>query len=526
MIAKKNTAVALACSIVAGCISPQGQEQDQTNGTRAMAGMAPDDLIIEGRIADVQAAINAGKTSCAAVVEAYIKRIETFDQARHMNAVTFKLYDRAREQARIADTSDARPPLFCTPILVKDNIDVAGVPTTAGSEMLSDNIPPNNASIIDRLEAAGAIVLAKTNMAEWAFSAKRTESTSAGVTANAYNLDYTPAGSSGGTASGVASSFAIAGLGTDTGNSIRGPSSHLSLVGMRSTHGLISLDGIVPLVLGSDVVGPMTRTVEDNARMLSVLVGEGTDYTTALDIKGLKGARIGVVRELTSVEDTDPQVLALFNGALEDMKSAGAIIVDPAPIPNIKEDLDASWGCRSFRKDVHEYLTQPGMHAKINDPMQAFEAGVYAPYTKGAWEWFGKSDVDDPTRADGTPCGDPSANEVRQRIRKDLLIAMDDGQLDALVYPSWRYPPARLDRVEEDYKGDNSQRLAPPSGLPALTVPMGFTYESLPAGIQFLGRANSEAELYKLGYGYEQSTHHRRPPSACCQPGTLTEARD
>ncbi|MEZ6002287.1 amidase [Hyphomonas sp.] len=520
MIVKKITGLALACCTATGCFGPQGQEQNQEAETPMIAGVAPDDLIVEGRIADVQAAINAGKTSCAAVVEAYIERIETFDQASHMNAITFKLYDRAREQARRVDASDERPPLFCTPILVKDNIDVAGIPTTAGSEMLSDNVPPDNALIIDRLEAAGAILLAKTNMAEWAFSAKRTESTSAGITANAYNLDYTPAGSSGGTASGVASSFALAGLGTDTGNSIRGPSSHLSLVGMRSTHGLVSLDGIVPLVLSSDVVGPITRTVEDNARMLSVLVGDGADYSAALESEGLKGARIGVVRELATVEDTDPQVMALFNAALEDMKNAGAIIVDPAPIPNIKEDLEASWGCRSFRKDVHEYLTQPGINAKIDDPMQAFEAGTYAPYTQGAWEWFGQAGVDVATRADGTPCGDPSQNEVRQRIKNDLLTALDDSRLDALVYPSWRYPPARLDRVEEDYKGDNSQRLAPPSGLPALTVPMGFTYENLPAGIQFLGRANGEAGLYELGYGYEQTTQHRRPPSACCQSQT------
>ena len=517
MMVRKITGALLACCMAASCSSLHTQEA----GTSAAVDIAPSELIVEGRIADVQQAIYTGETSCAAVVEAYIHRIETFDQASHMNAITFKLYDRAREQARHLDTVDARPPLFCAPILVKDNIDVAGVATTAGSKMLIDNFPPDNAVIIDRLEAAGAIFLAKTNMAEWAFSAKQTNSTSAGVTANAYNLEHTPAGSSGGTASGVAASFAIAGLGTDTGNSIRGPSSHLALVGMRSTHGLVSLDGIVPLVLSSDVVGPMTRTVEDNTRMLSVLVGGGTDYTTALDKNGLKGARLGVVRELASVEDTDPQVLALFNAALEDMKKEGATIVDPVRIPNIAEHLEASWGCRSFRKDVHEYLTQPGMRVKIDDPMQAFQAGIYAPYTKSAWEWFGKSGVNNSTRADGTPCGDPSKNEVRQAIKTDLLKSLDDGRLDALIYPSWRYPPAHLDRVEEDYKGDNSQRLAPPSGLPALTVPMGFTYDNLPAGVQFLGRANSEAELYKLGYAYEQATGHRRPPSMCCQSAPL-----
>ena len=471
--------------------------------------------VIEATIGDIQDAIKSNKTSCLDVVNAYIERIETYDQSTRLNAITYKNYDAARQKAGTADAmiieKKPLPKLFCVPMLVKDNMDVKGLPTTAGSKMLMDNMPPDTANIVAKLEEQGAIILAKTNMAEWAFSPRMTKSTSAGVTKNAFNLDHVPAGSSGGTASGIAANFALVGLGTDTGNSVRGPSSHLSLVGMRSTHGLLDLDGIVPLVLSADVVGPMTRTLKDNAIMLSAMGGK--DYTKALSKDGLKGKRIGVIRELSNPQDMDPDVAELFEAAIKDLKKAGAIIVDPAPIKDVKAHIDAPWGCLSFRKDVHEYLTQPGMKAKISDPYQAYEAGVYSPYTKGAWEWFKDGKIDIARKKDGTVCGDLSNDVMRQAIKKDVLAAMDSQHLDAFIYPSWRYPAARLDRANEDYKGDNSQTLAPPTGLPALTVPMGFAAKDLPVGLQFLGRPNDEAGLYALGYAFEQMTHHRRAPS-------------
>lgn len=497
-------AFALATTLTA--CAPKNKTAQNQNFTKK--------LVVEAQIADLQNAIKMGKTTCLDVVNAYIERIETYDQPKTLNAITYKNYENARAQAKKFDEDIAQnrdlPTLFCVPMLVKDNMDVKGIPTTAGSKMLMDNFPPDTAKVVSDLENQGAIVLAKTNMAEWAFSPRMTKSTSAGVTKNAYNLDYVPAGSSGGAASGVAANFALVGLGTDTGNSVRGPSSHLSLVGMRSTHGRIDLDGIVPLVLSADVVGPMTRTVADNAKMLSVMAG--TDYTKALRKDGLKGKRIGVLRGLADPDDMDSDVGDLFENAIADLKKAGAEIVDPATIPNLKEHVDAPWGCLSFRKDVHEYLTQPGMHAKISDPYEAYEAGVYSPYTKGAWGWFKDGETDVARKKDGTICGDLSKDEMRQNIKADVLAAMKAQNLDAFIYPSWRYPAARLDRANEDYKGDNSQTLAPPTGLPALTVPMGFAANDLPVGLQFLGRDNSEKSLYEMGYAYEQATIHRRPP--------------
>ncbi|MBL4854589.1 MAG: amidase [Robiginitomaculum sp.] len=471
--------------------------------------------VVEATIASVQADILLGKMKCSDVVEAYIARIEAYDQSTSLNAITYKNYAQARAKASLVDAAlaDGRslPPLFCVPMLVKDNMDVKGFPTTAGSKMLMDNMPPDDANIITKLKDQGAIVLAKTNMAEWAFSPRRTNSTSAGITKNAYNLEHVPAGSSGGTASGVAASFALVGLGTDTGNSVRGPSSHLALVGMRSTHGLLDLDGIVPLVLTGDVVGPMTRTVTDNVMMFAAM--GGPNYAASLDKGALKDARIGIVRELAKPDDMDADMADLFEVAINDLKSQGATVIDAINIKDIDTHINASWGCRSFRKDVHEYLTQPGMSANISDPYEAFEAGVYAPHTKGAWGYFEGGAIDVATKADGTVCGDLPKDIMRQNIKKDILEALERENLDVLIYPSWRYPPARLDRAEEDYKGDNSQTLAPPTGLPAITVPMGFIAKDLPAGLQILGRPNSEETLYKLAYAYEQATKHRRAPA-------------
>ena len=477
--------------------------------------------IEELTITQAQSDIKQGLMSCQNLVEAYIERIEAYNPK--LNAISYKNYEEARSYALATDNLLASgmqlPKLFCVPILVKDNIDVNGFATTAGSKAMLENYPPDDAEILQNLKGHGVIILAKTNMAEWAFSPKRTKSTTIGITKNAYNLEHVPAGSSGGTASAIAANLALVGLGTDTGNSVRGPSSHLSLVGMRSTHGLLSLDGIVPLVLSADVVGPMTRTVADNVLMFHAMGGE--DYQDKLDKTALKGKKIGIVRALADKEDMDTDIADLFEVALQDLSALGAEIID-ADIKDVKKHIDASWGCKSFRKDVHEYLTQKGMNAPISDPYQAYDKGIYAPYTKGAWEYFKQGTIDKAVRSDGSECGNLAKDKLRQGIKKAILDAMDRQNLDAIIYPSWTYPPALLSRAEEDYKGDNSQTLAPPTGLPAITVPMGFAARDLPAGLQFLGRDNSEGMLYGFAYAYEQKTNHRRAPSGF---GTISKMK-
>ena len=223
------------------------------------------------------------------------------------------------------------------------------MPTSGGSVALKDSVPPDDAYMVRKLREADAIIIAKTNMAEWAFSPKQTISSSYGTTANAYDLSRVPAGSSGGTASGIAAGFGVIGMGSDTGNSIRGPASHLALFGIRSTLGLTSRDGVIPLAFDRDIAGPMTRTVTDGARVFNVVAGYDPadpytelgmnhvekDYTGFLDENALQGKRIGVLRALVDTDDADPGITKLFEQALADLQHAGAEIVDDFVIANL-----------------------------------------------------------------------------------------------------------------------------------------------------------------------------------------------
>ncbi len=489
-------------------------------GTTALAAPSHSvaDLVVEGTIADLQQRIRSREVSCEAVVGAYLQRIRTYDQP-DLNAITFIAADgiaQARDADRALRSGAVLPALFCVPIVIKDNIDTAGLPTTAGSIALRDSVPPDDAAVVRALRAAGAIVLAKTNMAEWAFSPRRTLSSTARETANAYALDRVPAGSSGGTASAVAASFALAGLGTDTGNSIRGPSSHLALVGMRATYGRNSLDGVVPLLLDHDSVGPMTRTVEDNARVLTVMARTAAadappavDYAERLGRGSLAGVRIGVLRALAKPDETDPQIARLFAAAIDDLRRAGAVIVDDIAVERFAEHIENGYYCPRFRADVNAYLLTLGARAPVTDVAAVFRAGRFAPESREQFEFFMQEPADQPS---GAACPPFAANAGRQAYRRAVIESMDRSRLAALIYPTWRFPPATRARAVEDYRGDNSQLVAPSTGLPALTVPMGFDDAGLPAGLQLLGRPWSEATLYEIAWHYERLTRHRKAP--------------
>jgi amidase len=485
--------------------------------------------VVETTIAEIQAALREGRTSCRAVVQAYLDRIEAYDKKTGLNAITVvnpKALERADEIDRALANGGKLGALFCAPVLVKDNFDTHDLPTTGGSIAMKGNLPPDDAFMVRKIREADAIVIAKTNMAEWAFSPRRTVSSSYGTTANAYALDRVPAGSSGGTASGVAASFGVAGLGSDTGNSIRGPSSHLALFGIRSTIGLTSRDGVIPLSFDRDIAGPMARTVEDGARIFDVVAGydpadpytelgrgkREDDYTKFLRADGLRGARLGVLRALVDTADADPQVTALFEKAVEDLRAHGAEIVDPVEIPNFQEHLKADTFCPRFRYDMFVYLKSLGEKAPMKDVMEAYEKGQYSEYIKSELEGNKDKPLDVPPPSWNPPCPDYADHPGRQAYLKDLVAAMDGAGVDALLYPTWTNPPAHLDKAEEEYKGDNSQLVAPDTGAPAVTVPMGYSYGSLPAGLQILGRPYSEGRLIELAYAYEQATRHRRPP--------------
>lgn len=513
----RTTLVAIVLA-AASCRSEQPQSQPQRL------------RVVEATIAGLQEAITSGKATCRDVVQAHLDRIQAYDETTGLGAITVvnpRALDRADEIDRALTSGDEVGPLFCAPLLVKDNFDTHDLPTTGGSIALEGSLPPDDAFMVRKLREADAIVIAKTNMAEWAFSPRQTVSSSYGTTANAYALDRVPAGSSGGTASGVAASLGVGGLGSDTGNSIRGPSSHLALFGIRSTIGLTSRDGVIPLSFDRDIAGPMTRTVEDGARIFDVVAGydpadpyteagrdaRKEDYTSFLNADGLEGARLGVLRRLVDAEDIDPEVEALFEQALEDLRAAGAEIVDPVRVPDMETHLDEDdHYCQRFRYDMHVYLQSLGDDPPLIDVAEAYAAGQYSEYVEKRLSRLAEGPVDVHPKDWDPPCPDFADHPTRQAYLRDVTAAMDDADVDGLLYPTWTHPPAHLDRAIEEYRGDNSQRVAPATGLPAVTVPMGYTYGSLPAGLQILGRAFSEGRLIELAYAYEQATHHRRPP--------------
>ena len=352
-------------------------------------------------ITEIHSAYQEGRYNAEQLVEAYLERIKSLDGK--LNAITY-INPQALPRARKLDeeyrqTGKLRP-LHGIPLIVKDNFNTRGLPTTAGSLALKDFIPDENAYMIEKLVDAGAIILAKSNMAEWAFSPMHTMSSTHGTTHNPYNLNRVPAGSSGGTGAAIAANMGAIGVGTDTGNSIRGPSSHCCLVGFRSTLGLISRSGIIPLYLRNDVAGPMCRTVEDATRMLEVIVGYDPEdpvtrhakgkipenYRQYLQEDGLRGSRIGVLRIL-SEHDPDPQIKALFEQALSDMDSLGAQIIDSVDIPAFSRLRQNQW-CADFREDIEWYLQKYVQSDTLQTLEDIIDAGTRSDFARQQLEYF------------------------------------------------------------------------------------------------------------------------------------------
>ncbi|MEE8522303.1 MAG: amidase family protein [Thermoanaerobaculia bacterium] len=485
-------------------------------------------VLEEATIADIHAAMEAGRLTARRLVESYLARIEACDKrGPSLNAIV-TVNPRALERADELDAafreSGLTGPLHGIPVIVKDNYDTADLPTSAGSLALIDSLPPDDAFQVRKIRQAGAIVLAKSNMAEWAFSPYETVGSALpGYTRNPYDTRRVTAGSSGGTGAAVAANFGAVGLGTDTGNSIRGPASHNLLVGIRSTMGLTSRDGIVPLYLDHDVGGPMARTVADAVAVFAVIAGyDAADPVTAasrehpvasyldhLDAGALEDARIGVVRQLADAETGDPEIKQRFEEALADLRTAGATIVDPVHI----EELDAiprdeRW-CPRFQYDLDNYLASLGPEAPVKSLQEVIKSGSFHPSVARGLEYF--------RGIEGAP---EDSEECRQAWANGELLAtgvrrvLAASDLDALVYPTWSNPPRLIGDLNTP-AGDNSQDLSPHTGFPAITVPMGFVGEGLPAGLQILGDAWTEPRLIEIAYAYEQATRHRRPPPSC-----------
>jgi Asp-tRNA(Asn)/Glu-tRNA(Gln) amidotransferase A subunit family amidase len=492
----------------------------------AQRGTAPF-VLEEATIARIQAALRARQVTCRALVDAYLKRIEAYDkQGPALNAIVVVNPNAGREaeelDRRLAQTGPAGP-LHCVPAIVKDNFETIGLQSADGSLSLQGFVSNKDAFLVERIRAAGAIVLAKSNMAEFAFSPYETVSSILpGYTHNPYALDRVTAGSSGGTAAAVAANFGAVGLGTDTGNSIRGPSSHQALVGIRSTMGLTSRAGVAPLNLLADIAGPIARTVEDAVAVFQVIAGEDANdpvtaasrgrpipnYSASLARDGLKGARVGILRQAYERPTTDPEIVSVFTKALADLKAAGADIADPATVDLDLVQRDQNAGlCMGFKYDINAYLAGLGERVPVHSLDEIIKSRRFHPSVQVRLE---SAQAMSPQGPDSAACRE----EMRYRGAFGAAVTktMDALKLDAFVYPTWSNPPRLIGDLNSP-DGDNSQIFSPRSGFPAINVPMGYTRNGvLPAGITFLGRAWSEATLIKLAYAYEQATRHRHSP--------------
>ena len=485
--------------------------------------------IEEATISNVHAAMKSRQLTCRDLVAEYLERIEASDKkGPALNAIV-QVNPTALKEAELLDRRFAQSgltgPLHCVPAIVKDNFETVGLQSADGSLSLQGFVSNKDAFLVRRIKEAGAIVIAKSNMGEFAFSPLETVSSILGTTKNPYALDRVPAGSSGGTAAAIASNFGLIGLGSDTGNSIRGPSSHNALVGIRSTMGLTSRAGVIPLSFLADIAGPMTRTVEDAVTVFQVIVGEDPDdpatarshgraipdYKASLVRDGLKGARIGVLRQAYERDNlpVDEDIAGIFAKALEDLKAAGAEIIDPAPVDvsQIRRGQGAN-ACRGFKYDINEYLAKQGERVPVHSLEEIIASGKFNESVRGRLE---QAQRGDPTGPESDACKAEAA--YREAYGAAVTKAMDDLKLDAFVYPTWSRPPQLIGSVNQRQAGDNSQVFSPTSGFPAINVPMGYTRDgTLPCGMTIFGRAWSEATLIRLAYAYEQATHHRKPP--------------
>ena len=482
----------------------------------------------EATVAEVHEAFEARRLTCRGLVGHYLRRIAAYDKnGPAINSLILVNSDADKEAAELDRRfaqSGLTGPLHCVPMIVKDNFETKGIQTTNGALTFAGYVPDKDAFQVKRIREAGAIVVAKSTMAEWAFSPYETvNSILPGYARNPYALDRVTAGSSGGTAASIAASLGLVGLGSDTGNSIRGPAAHQALVGIRSTMGLTSRAGVFPLSLLADIAGPMGRRVADVAAVFQVIVGEDVDdpvtaaargravpnYSVALDRNGLRGATIGILRQAYERESTDPEIVLVFQAALEDLKRAGATVVDVAKIEGtepIRGGQDVG-PCMGFKYDMNRFLAARLGKVPVQTLAEIIKGGKFHPSAQRRLE------VAEGGAENGPESAACQANAAyREQVRQAVLKTMDSLKLDAFVYPTWSNPPRLIGDLNTPH-GDNSQFFSPTTGFPAITVPMGFTRGgTLPAGMTIYGRPWSEATLFRFAYAYEQLTHQRHPP--------------
>lgn len=481
--------------------------------------------VMEATIAGIHAAYLDGRTTARAVTQAHLDRIATYDRrGPQLWALVVTnpdaLSDAERLDRELQRTGKLSGPLHGIPVLVKDNYDVAGLQTTAGSAALVGWIPGKDATVVAKLRAAGAIIVAKTTMSEWARGGfDNINSVLPSFARNPYNTAHATGGSSGGTGAGLAASFGVVGLGSDTFGSIRNPSSNNALVGLRPSWALASRAGMVGLYDARDTAGPMARTVTDMVALLDVIAGvDPSDpatanatgkipktYRAALRVDGARGKRIGVLRQAFPPSASDEHVTALLDRALKDLEAAGAEIVDPLTVPDYDAYPMRHHPLSEVRAAIERYLatTGPSFPKTVADIVAAQKLHPLHEVQMRA------------TAVAPPPREDPVVHALESeeaRMRASYDAAMRAAGVDAFVMPVASHPP-RLNGDRNVTSPGATTWIASGLHWPAISVPMGYTYEDLPSGLQIVGRPWTETLLIEIAYAYEQRTHHRHPPS-------------
>ena len=448
----------------------------------------------------------------------YLARIAAYDKTGPAINAMIYLNPNAVAEAHALDTErqtqGSRGPLHGIPVVLKDNYDTYDMPTAASSLSLAGTVPPDDGYLVRRLREAGAVFIGKTNMHEFAYGIT-TISSLGGQTLNPYDLSRNPGGSSGGTGAAVAANFAVFGMGSDTCGSIRIPSSHNSLVGLRVTQSLFSRDGIIPLSLTQDVGGPLARTVEDIAVVLDATAGfdpndpateiaiEHTplSYTSFLREGRLKGARFGLLTDALVTTPADQEVANVILAAKSELEGLGATVIDVA-IPDYANVSNTSVIAYEFNENLNAYLAATPA-APFKTLQDIVNSGLYHPSLQTVLTNALALNTSMQVYKDRL-----AGREVFRQALVDVLTAND---LDALIYPTIRQKPVPVPSTTQP--GSNC-RVSAQSGLPAISVPVGFTADGVPVGMEFLGREFTEGDLLGIAYSWEQTTHHRRVPAS------------
>ena len=486
--------------------------------------------VLETSIDAIHAAYKSGELTCRQLVQMYLDRIEAYDKKGPALNALITLNSQALDEADRLDAefkkSGLSGPLHGIPVVVKDQADAAGMPTTLGSLVFKDYHPDRDCFVVANLKKAGAIILGKTTLGE--LGGGDTHGSLFGSTRNPYDLERTVGGSSGGSAACVSANFSTVAVAQEGLASIRRPSTWNAVAGMRPTAGLVSRAGVYggwPSINGS--LGPMARTVADLAKLLDAMAGYDPDdpltargvghlpqsFTKFLDKQALKGARLGILREsigLGSEPESDDfkKIDEIFDRAVGELKAAGAVVVDPIVIPNVNQLLGKRAGSAKDEEESFNRYFSRNAKRPFKSRAEAAAAPDFPKVVKRSRERFSRS-PDDTAHYEYL--------KARDELMTNLLTVMADNQLDAIVHKAVEHQPTLIkDGINPPFV---DQKGAPHINtylvyVPSIVVPAGFTRDNLPAGITFLGRPYDDANMIKLAYAYEQATHHRKPPTS------------